>query len=120
SKPQGAEITGHQQLPVTWEAVGAQAEATFTESVVQFPARDQLVIYTDGVFAKITDSRDKGVSEAEALAEKFSGAEVTTLCHRIFDCAQPGYDPNRDSTTVAGIRRQSAAAAASASTEGKV
>ena len=118
SKPQGAQTINHKQLPVTCGPVGAQAEATFTESVVQFPARDQLVIYTDGVFAKITDSRDKGVSEVEALAEKFSGAEVTTLCHRIFDCAQPGYDPNRDDSTVVVIRRQSAAAAASASTEG--
>ncbi|MBO0726214.1 MAG: SpoIIE family protein phosphatase, partial [Blastocatellia bacterium] len=90
SKPQGAQIISHTQLPVTCGPVGAQASATFTESVVQFPARDQLVIYTDGVFAKITDSRDKGVSQVEAMAEKFSGAEVTTLCHRIFDCAQPG------------------------------
>ncbi|HEU0174888.1 MAG TPA: PP2C family protein-serine/threonine phosphatase [Blastocatellia bacterium] len=119
SKPQGAQTINHKQLPVTCGPVGAQVEATFTESVVQFPARDQLVIYTDGVFAKITDSRDKGVSEVEALAEKFSGAEVTTLCHRIFDCAQPGYDQNRDDSTVVVIRRQSVAAAASASTEGK-
>jgi serine phosphatase RsbU (regulator of sigma subunit) len=72
------------------------------------------VIYTDGVFAKIADSPDKGVSEVEALAEKFSGAEVTTLCHRIFDCAQPGNDPNKDDSTVIVIRRQPAAAAASA------
>ncbi|HEV2668638.1 MAG TPA: PP2C family protein-serine/threonine phosphatase, partial [Blastocatellia bacterium] len=115
SKPQGAQIIDHKQLPVTCGPVGAQAEATFTESVVPFPARDQLVIYTDGVFAKITDSLDKGVSEIEALAEKFSGAEVTTLCHRIFDCAQPGYDPNKDDSTVAVIRRQTA----SASAEGK-
>ena len=71
----------------------------------------------DGVFAKVTDSRDKGVSEIEALAEKFSGAEVTTLCHRIFDCAQPGYDTNKDDSTVVVIRRQPAAASASA--EGK-
>jgi hypothetical protein len=114
SKPQGAQIISHKQLPVTCGPAGAQADATFTESVVQFPARDQLVIYTDGVFAKITDSRDKGVSEVEAMAEKFSGAEVTTLCHRIFDCAQPGYDPNRDDSTVVVIRRQPATAAATA------
>ncbi|HZF39117.1 MAG TPA: PP2C family protein-serine/threonine phosphatase [Blastocatellia bacterium] len=117
SKPQGAQIINHKQLPVTCGPAGAQAGATFTESIVQFPARDQLVIYTDGVFAKIADSRDKGVSEVEALAEKFSGAEVTTLCHRIFDCAQPGYDPNRDDSTVVVIRRQPATASASA--EGK-
>ncbi len=112
SKPQGAQIAGHKQLPVTCGAVGAQAEAVFTESVVAFPAREQLVIYTDGVFAKITDNRDKGVEEIEALAEKFSGAEVTTLCHRIFDCAQPGMDQNKDDSTVVVIRRQPMAASA--------
>jgi Stage II sporulation protein E (SpoIIE) len=117
SKPQGAQTTNHKQLPVTCGPVGTQIGAIFTESIVPFPARDQLVIYTDGVFAKITNVRDKGVSEIEALAEKFSGAEVTTLCHRIFDCAQPGYDPNRDDSTVVVIRRQPAAASASA--EGK-
>jgi hypothetical protein len=114
SKPQGAQIISHKQLPVTCGAAGAQADATFSESVVPFPARDQLVIYTDGVFAKISDSADKGVNEIEALVEKFSGAEVTTLCHRIFDCAQPGNDQNRDDSTVVVIRRQPAAAAASA------
>jgi serine phosphatase RsbU (regulator of sigma subunit) len=114
SKPQGAQIISHKQLPVTCGPAGAQAEAAFTESIVPFPARDQLVIYTDGVFAKIASAQDKGVSEIEALAEKFSGAEVTTLCHRIFDCAQPGNDPNRDDSTVIVIRRQPAAAAATA------
>lgn len=112
SKPQGAQIAGHKQLPVTCGPVGAQAEAVFTESVVAFPAREQLVIYTDGVFAKITGDRDKGVEEIEALAEKFSGAEVTTLCHRIFDCAQPGMDQNKDDSTVVVIRRQPMAASA--------
>ena len=114
SKPQGAQIISHKQLPITCGPAGAQADAVFTESVVPFPARDQLVIYTDGVFAKLTDSADKGVGEIEALVEKFSGAEVTTLCHRIFDCAQPGNDPNRDDSTVIVIRRQPAAAAATA------
>jgi hypothetical protein len=120
SKPQGAQIISHKQLPVTCGPAGALPRSTFAESTVPFPARDQLVIYTDGVFAKVTDSRDKGVSEIEALAEKFSGAEVTTLCHRIFDCAQPGYEPNKDDSTVVVIRRQPAAASASASGEGKV
>jgi len=111
SKTQGA-VASHKQLPVTCGAVGAQPRAAFTESIAPFPARDQLVIYTDGVFAKIADSRDRGVAEIVALAEKFSGAEVTTLCHRIFDCAQPGYDPNKDDSTVVVIRRQPAAASA--------
>jgi serine phosphatase RsbU (regulator of sigma subunit) len=106
SKPQGAQTVRHKQLPVTAGAVGAEADATFDESVVPFPVRDQLVIYTDGVFAKVTGDRDKGVTEVESLAEKFSGAEVTTLCHRIFDCAQPGNDLNKDDSTVVVIRRQ--------------
>ncbi len=117
SKPQGSQIAGHKRLPVTCGAVGENPEATFTESVAPFPARDQLVIYTDGVFAKLTQSRDTGVNDIEALAEKFSGAEVNTLCHRIFDCAQPGYDPNKDDSTVVVIRRQPAATSISA--EGK-
>jgi serine phosphatase RsbU (regulator of sigma subunit) len=106
SKPQGAQIIGQKQLPVTCGPVGAEAAGAFSESVVPFPIRDQLVIYTDGVFAKVTDDRDKGVTEIESLAEKFSGAEVTTLCHRIFDCAQPGNDLNKDDSTVVVIRRQ--------------
>jgi serine phosphatase RsbU (regulator of sigma subunit) len=114
SKPQGAQIISHKQLPVTCGPAGAQADAVVAESVVPFPARDQLVIYTDGVYAKIADSAEKGVKEVEELAEKFSGAEVTTLCHRIFDCAQPGNDQNRDDSTVIVIRRQPAAAAATA------
>jgi hypothetical protein len=84
---------------------------------VTFPARDQLLIFTDGVFAKLTGSRDEGVKEIQALADKFSGGEINTLCHRIFDCAQPGYDYNKDDSTVVVIRRQPAAA--SASVEGK-
>ncbi|MCG3161840.1 MAG: hypothetical protein JMDDDDMK_03055 [Acidobacteria bacterium] len=114
SKPQGAQIIGHKQLPVTCGAVGVEAQADFIESVVPFPVRDQLVIYTDGVFAKIASDREKGVREIEAMAEKFGGAEVTTLCHRIFDCAQPGYDLNKDDSTVVVIRRQPAAASAAA------
>jgi hypothetical protein len=44
----------------------------------------------------------------EALAERFSGGEVTTLCHRVFDCAQPGLEPIKDDATVVVIRRQPA------------
>ena len=40
------------------------------------------------------------------MAERFSSGEVTTLCHRVFDCAQPGYDPIKDDATVVVIRRQ--------------
>jgi len=106
NKPQGAQTAGHKQLPVTCAAVGEQTEAAFVESVVPFPARDLLLIYTDGAFAKLTSDREKGVAEIEAMAERFSSGEVTTLCHRVFDCAQPGYDLNKDDATVVVIRRQ--------------
>jgi len=106
NKPQGAQTAGHEQLPVTCGAVGERADASFVESVVPFPARDLLVIYTDGAFAKLTSDRDQGVAEMEALVERFSGGEVTTLCHRVFDCAQPGMDPIKDDATVVVIRRQ--------------
>jgi serine phosphatase RsbU (regulator of sigma subunit) len=105
-KPQGTQAAGHQQLPVTCGAVGDKADATFVESVVPFPARDLLLIYTDGAFAKLTSDRDKGGAEIEAMAERFSGGEVTTLCHRVFDCAQPGLEPIKDDATVVVIRRQ--------------
>jgi len=110
-KPQGTQAAGHQQLPVTCGALGERDDATFVESVVPFPARDLLLVYTDGAFAKLTGDRDKGVTEIEAMAERFSGGEVTTLCHRVFDCAQPGLEPIKDDATVVVIRRQPAAAA---------
>lgn len=106
NKPQGAATAGREQLPVTCGAVGERIDAAFTESVVPFPARDLLLMYTDGAYAKLTDDRDKGIAEIEAMAERFSGGEVTTLCHRVFDCAQPGYDQIKDDATVVVIRRQ--------------
>lgn len=106
NKPQGAQTAGHKRLPVTCGAAGEKADATFTESVVPFPARDLLLVYTDGVFTKLTADRDKGIAEIESMAERFSGGEVTTLCHRVFDCSQPGYDQNKDDCTVVVIRRQ--------------
>ncbi|HMV47381.1 MAG TPA: PP2C family protein-serine/threonine phosphatase [Blastocatellia bacterium] len=115
NKPQGAQTAGHKQLPVTCGAVGEKANAVFTESAVPFPARDLLMIYTDGAFAKLTDDREKGIAEIEAMAERFSGGEVTTLCHRVYDCAQPGLEPIKDDATVVVIRRQPAAAAAGSS-----
>jgi hypothetical protein len=104
----------HKRLPATCGPVGAQQQASFKEEVVTFPARDLLILYTDGVYAKLSGEREKGVAEIEALAEKFSGAEVNTLCHRIFDCAQPGQELNKDDSTIVVIRRQPAAASASA------
>lgn len=106
NKPQGATTAGREQLPVTCGAVGENSEAKFVESVVPFPTRDLLLIYTDGAFAKLTDDRGKGIAEIEAMAERFSGGEVTTLCHRVFDCGQPGYEQIKDDATVVVVRRQ--------------
>ncbi|NBO63756.1 MAG: serine/threonine-protein phosphatase [Acidobacteria bacterium] len=106
SKPQGAQPVNQRTLPVTSAVLGVDAEVSVTESVVPFPIRDLMVVYTDGVFAKLTSDREKGISEIEAMAERFSSGEVNTLCHRIFDCAQPGFDRNTDDATVVVIRRQ--------------
>lgn len=111
SKPSGSQATNHHLLPVTCEALGVSAEVSIVESAVPFPARDLMVIYTDGIFAKLTSDREKGIAEIDAMSARFSGGEVNTLCHRIFDCAQPGYDRNPDDSTVVVIRRQSAATA---------
>lgn len=102
------------RLPVNNGPLGAAKGAEFKEDVVPFPARDLLVLYTDGVFAKLTGDREEGVTQIEKFAEQFRGGEVNTLCHRIFDCAHPGFDPNRDDSTIAVIRRQPAADAKSA------
>lgn len=102
------------RLSATCGPVGAAETAEFSERTVPFPHRDLLVAFTDGAFAKLTSDREKGVDEIESLAEKFGGAEITTLCHRIFDCAHPGFDRNRDDSTVVVIRRQPAAVAAGA------
>lgn len=106
SKPQGAQAVNQHTLPVTCGPLGVSADATITESVVAFPIRDLMIVYTDGIFAKLTSEREKGIAEIEAMAGRFSGGEVNTLCHRIFDCAQPGFDRNPDDATVVVIRRQ--------------
>lgn len=94
------------QLPATAPVVGLDVATEFREQTISFPPRDLLLVYTDGLFAKLTADRAEGVARIEAFAEQFAGAEVTTLCHRIFDCAQPGYEPNPDDSTMIVIRRQ--------------
>ncbi|MFN0112465.1 MAG: PP2C family protein-serine/threonine phosphatase [Blastocatellia bacterium] len=106
NKPQGATTAGRKQLPVTCEAVGEKTDAKFVESVVPFPARDLLLMYTDGAFAKLASDREKGIVEIEEMSERFSGGEISTLCHRVFDCGQPGYEPIKDDATVVVVRRQ--------------
>ncbi len=94
------------QLPINNAPLGVNADATFSESVVPCAARDLLLFFTDGLYSKVTSERDKGIAEIARLAAEFTGAEVTTLCHRIFDCAQPGYDALKDDATMVVIRRQ--------------
>ena len=65
-----------------------------------------MIVYTDGLFSKLASDREKGIAEIEAMAGRFSGGEVNTLCHRIFDCAQPGYDRTADDATIVVVRRQ--------------
>jgi hypothetical protein len=98
------------RLDATGEAIGDRETASFKSRIVPFPARDLLMIFTDGLYRKLADNRDQGVAEIESLVEQFSHGEVNTLCHRVFDCAQPGLeDPKEDSTLVV-VRRQPRAA----------
>lgn len=106
NKPQGATTAGRKQLPVTCGAVGESSGARFVESAVPFPARDLLLMYTDGAFSKLTNDREKGIVEIEEMSERFSGGEISTLCHRVFDCGQPGYEQIKDDATVIVVRRQ--------------
>jgi len=32
--------------------------------------------------------------------------EVNTICHRVFDCAQPGLEATKDDATIVVVRRQ--------------
>jgi hypothetical protein len=105
---------GRTELPVTSGPVGVDKHAVFHQEILPFPARDLLVLFTDGVFAKLTRDREQGVAEIGSFIDKFHGGEVNTLCHRIFDCAQPGTEPNADDATVVVIRRQPATVAVAA------
>ena len=98
------------RLDSTCEAVGDREAATFTARTVPFPARDLLLIFTDGLYRKLADNRDQGVIEIEKLVEQFSHGEVNTLCHRVFDCAQPGLEDPKEDCTLVVVRRQPRAA----------
>src|SRR4030095_4948590 len=97
------------QLPVTTVAVGKYEQSTFSPSIVPFPARDLWVAYTDGLYSKIATTRDQGIEEIESFVDKFRHGEVNTLCHRVFDCAQPGLDETKDDATIVVVRRQPSA-----------
>ena len=98
------------QLPPTCRSVGEVGETIFVAQTVPFPARDLLLIYTDGLSARLGDNRESGVAEIEALADRFSHGEVNTLCHRVFECARPGLEEPKDDCTLVVVRRQPKAA----------
>jgi len=94
------------QLPPTCRSVGEVEDTLFVAQTIAFPARDLLLIYTDGLTGRLGDNRESAVAEIEALAERFSHGEVNTLCHRVFECAQPGVEEPKDDSTLVVIRRQ--------------
>jgi len=97
------------QLPVTTNAVGKYEQSTFTPITVEFPARDLWVAYTDGLYSKLATTTEQGIEEIASLVDKFRHGEVNTLCHRVFDCAQPGLDETKDDATIVVVRRQPSA-----------
>jgi hypothetical protein len=94
------------ELPATAVAAGEQESALFEEKRIPFPARDLLLVYSDGLYSKLANNREQGIAEIEALAEKFRHGEVNTICHRVFDCAQPGLEAATDDATIVVVRRQ--------------
>lgn len=87
-------------------ALGERQKADFVAETVSFPARDLLLVYTDGLYSKLADNREQGIAEIDNLCEKFSHGEVNTICHRVFDCALPGLEEPKDDCTLVVIRRQ--------------
>ena len=98
------------RLDPTGAELGASETATFSAKVVPFPARDLLLLFTDGLYLKLADNREQGVTAIEGLVEQFTSGEVNTLCHRVFDCAQPGLEDPREDCTLVVVRRQPRAA----------
>jgi hypothetical protein len=93
-------------LSVNSPALGAEADARFTEEVTGFPKGDLLLLYTDGSYTGLAANREQGAAEVLRLVNEFSGGEINTLCHRIFDCGQPEYVRSADDSTVVVVRRQ--------------
>jgi serine phosphatase RsbU (regulator of sigma subunit) len=101
---------GRTRLDTTCGPLGEREDAQFSSTSVPFPPRDLLMLFTDGLFAKLTSDREQGIAEVEGLAERFSHGEVNTICHRVFDCAQPGLEEATDDSTLVVVRRQPRAA----------
>jgi serine phosphatase RsbU (regulator of sigma subunit) len=101
-------------LLVNAPLLGATDEATFTEAVFEFQKGDLLLLYTDGAYSGLASDRVTGAAEILRLADQFSGGEVNTICHRVFDCGLPEYAPPQDDSTVVIVRRQEFAGEAAA------
>jgi hypothetical protein len=97
------------QLPVTSGPVGASEQAAFTEATLNFPARDLLLVYTDGLYSEATQDTKQGVAEVERMIDQFSHGEVNTVCYRVFDCCKPHREIPKDDRTLVVIRRQPSA-----------
>jgi serine phosphatase RsbU (regulator of sigma subunit) len=82
--------------------------------VFEFQKGDLLLLYTDGAYSGLASDRVTGAAEILRLADQFSGGEVNTICHRVFDCGLPEYAPPQDDSTVVIVRRQEFAGEASA------
>ncbi len=93
-------------LYVNAPPLGANEHAEFPEAVIEFQKGDLLLLYTDGAYAGLTNNRQDGAAEILRLADQFSGGEVNTICHRVFDCGLPEYAKPQDDSTVVIVRRQ--------------
>ena len=103
-----------QVLDVNASPLGADATATFVEDIIEFQKADLLLLYTDGAYAGLASDAQSGAAEILRLADQFSGGEVNTICHRIFDCGLPEYSRPSDDSTVVIVRRQEVASEAAA------
>ena len=97
------------QLPVTCGPVGASEQANFIEETSTFPARELLLLYTDGLYSEATPDRQAGIAEVERMTDQFSHSEVNTVCYRVFDCCKPHRDIPQDDRTLVVVRRQPSA-----------
>ncbi len=97
---------GRTRLVATCAALGEREDAQFSSTTMPFPPRDLLLLFTDGLYAKLTTDRQQGIAEVEGLADRFCHGEVNTICHRVFDCALPGLEEPTDDCTLVVVRRQ--------------
>jgi serine phosphatase RsbU (regulator of sigma subunit) len=98
------------RLPITCGPLGEKPEANVVVEEIPFQPREMVMIYTDGLYKKITSDRQQGIAQIESLVDQFNHGEINTICHRVFDCAQPGLQEPPDDATLVVIRRQPKAA----------